>query len=436
MKANHTNRVLLMASEFASAKILRGEASRGLEIVGIESRGDLLREINHAQPAALVVESEATKGLPMSEVLGIAATASPAVPVVLLGEDGEDGRDAIQFIEEGAADYVPLSHVGRLPLVLRRLRREGEVLARNRELEVELRQACDTLIENQKLMSIGRLAASIAHEINNPLEAITNLLYLLRAEVDLSPAAAAYVETAEREMERVAQISKQTLNFYRETRTPVAVRPAELLDEVLVLYARRIAERRIEVARRYQSDATLLVFPGEMRQVLSNLVTNAIEASAMGGKLTLRVRKARKWSDEGITGIRIVVADNGSGIPVETRQHLGQLFYTTKGQRGTGLGLWVTRAILRRYGGDIHLYSSTREGRQGTVFSVFMPTNLRPQAVLTDSAPGGNGGGKGTRGVRISANGEPSSGAASSYGTDGGRGWRSYKRDKPPLVAS
>jgi len=298
----------------------------------------------------------------------------------------------VRRIEEGAAEYIPMSYIERLPLVVQRLQQESATSQRMQRLQEELQQSHTALLDNQKLMGIGRLAASIAHEINNPLESVTNLLYLLRNEGSLSSNAEGYVELAERELGRVAQISKQTLNFYRETQSPVQIRPADLLDEVLVLYSRRIEEKRIQVVRQYKADVSLLVFPGEMRQVLSNLVTNAIEACPIGGKLVLRVNRSRRWSDEGIEGVRVVVADNGCGIPADIRQHLGQLFYTTKGQRGTGLGLWVTRAILKRYGGEIQLFSSTQAHRHGTCFSIFLPTNMRPQPV---AASGGHGGGFG-----------------------------------------
>jgi signal transduction histidine kinase len=382
MQKDKTIRVLLLASEFVSARIvLRDLPDSGLEIRQAASLDQFLQELRTAEPDVILLEPGGVDGLGFDEITEMASEYSPAVPIVILGEAGEDGEDAVQYIESGAADYIPLSQIGRLPLVLRRLRRDRDLLVREFDLEADARLAIDGLMENQKLMAVGRLAASIAHEINNPLESITNLLYLMRTDGDVSENSMRYIELAEKEMERVAQISKQTLNFYRETRSPVRVRPFELLEEILVLYSRKIEERRMQVVRQYNTDRTLVVFPGEIRQVLSNLVTNAIEASPMGGKLTLRVHESRMWSDDGVRGLRIVVADNGSGIPEQARQHLGQLFYTTKGQRGTGLGLWVTRAIVRRYGGEIRLYSTTREGRHGTVFSIFLPTNMRPQAV-------------------------------------------------------
>jgi two-component system NtrC family sensor kinase len=442
MKTHSTIRLLLLANEFNAAQILisaqmlwrEGHSHGELEIIEARTRDDFFRELEEAMPDVAVVESKGTAGLSFLEILSAAQEHSPEIPVVVLGEDGEDGRDAVLCIEQGAADYIPISHTGRLPLVLARLKRERESVMRERELMEEVQRAHDALLDNQKLMAIGRLAASIAHEINNPLESITNLLYLLRTDPNLSASAETYVGMAEKEMERVAQISKQTLNFYRETRTPVQVRPADLLEEVLFLYSRKIEERQMQVVRQFRTDEKVLVYPGEIRQVLSNLVTNAIEASAVRGRLILRVHRARLWSDEGITGIRIVVADEGTGISAETRQNLGQLFYTTKGQRGTGLGLWVTRAIVQRYGGEIQLYSSMREGRHGTVFSIFLPTNMRPQPVRVNGGFG-SGGDRDGRSRRTLGSDSLSSGthdfAAGTNSTN-----KFHRKKRAPLVAS
>lgn len=407
MKMDNTIRVLLLANEFTSAHVLmeaeKFQSRQGegrLQFTQARSQADFLCRIEQSGVDIAVVESPGPEGGWLYEVLDSIRKNSVDLPVIVIGQDGEDVQDSIRFLNQGAADYVTVSDTPRLPFVLERVRREQEMMSCQREVSDGLRRAHEALLGNQKLMAIGRLAASIAHEINNPLESITNLLYLLRNDPGLSPRAGAYVGLAEKEMDRVAQISKQTLNFYRESRSPVRVNPADLLDEVLVLYSRQIEEKRIKVVRQYRSEATVQVFPGEMRQVLSNIVTNAIEASPAGGRLVLRIHQARLWSDERVNGVRIVIGDNGSGISAESRQKLGELFYTTKGQNGTGLGLWVTRAIVKRYGGEIQLYSSTRQGRQGTVFSIFMPTNLRPQRVLHDGGSS-SGDGDGGRSRRI-----------------------------------
>ena len=179
---------------------------------------------------------------------------------------------------------------------------------------IDLPASANALRENHKMVTIGRLAGSIAHEINNPLESITNLMFLIGSDPKLSIESRNYLQMAQHELNRVIQISKQTLNFYRETPSPVRVDMVELLEEVLVLYSRRIGEKQLPVTREYNARTPVTVFPGEMRQVFSNLISNAIEASRTGGKLRLRIRSATHWKDGGVRGVRVSIADDGSGI--------------------------------------------------------------------------------------------------------------------------
>ncbi len=264
--------------------------------------------------------------------------------------------------------------------------------------QVKLDEVADILRENQKLITLGRLTASIAHEINNPLESITNLLYLM--EMDKPEKAAEYLLLAQRELNRVVQISKQTLTFSRETALPVRVQLAGLIEEVLGLYTRKIGDKDLRIAREYNTHESVLVFPGEMRQILSNLISNALEATDSRGRIVIRVRAARDWSSHGERGLRLSIGDNGSGISPEVRCHLGEPFFTTKGQNGTGLGLWVTQSILSRYGGGLQIRSSVAPARHGTVFSLFLPHHPRVFEVLSGrSEP--DGGSHGARSGRL-----------------------------------
>ena len=187
-------------------------------------------------------------------------------------------------------------------------------------------------------------------------------------------------------------------------------------------------EKNLRVERQYDCGEEAIVYPGEMRQVLSNLVTNAIEASSLRGRLQLRVRCTRSWSDPEVRGIRVSVADNGSGIPPEVRHRLGEPFFTTKGQRGTGLGLWVTRSIIQRYGGEMQLRSSVHPDRHGTVFTIFLPTNLRPRVV--DRPPQGAGENSGSGSVTPFPN--PGSSAAD-FCARGAKGRRRAPEPSAPL---
>jgi signal transduction histidine kinase len=313
-------------------------------------------------------------------VIERARSAHSPIPVVLAGGRVAEG-EAIRILREGATEVLQSGEMERLPSAIARALKVRQSGVLQTQAQQELDRTAVMLRENQKLITIGRLAASIAHEINNPLESITNLLFLLGQEKNLTPAVQNYLSLAQRELERVAQISRQTLNFSRETSGPVRAHIDQLFEEVLSLYSRRIMEKNLRVEREYDCPVEAVVYPGEMRQVLSNLITNAVEASSRHGRLRVRVRCTRDWNDPGVCGVRVSVADNGSGIPADVQRRLGEPFFTTKGQRGTGLGLWVTRSIVERYGGEIQLRSSVDPNRHGTVFSIFLPTNMRPHRV-------------------------------------------------------
>ena len=225
----------------------------------------------------------------------------------------------------------------------------------------------------EKLATTGRLAAAIAHEINNPLEGVTNLLYLLENHPSLDAAARRYARMAQEEVARVARIARQTLAFYREPTNPVEVDVAELLNGLLELYAHKLHTRRVVLEKRLENPGCITASPGEIRQVLSNLVGNALDALPDGGALKVHVFHSRDWRQPWRQGVRVSVADNGHGIRPEHLHTIFDPFFTTKGEKGTGLGLWVSHGIVQKYGGTIHVYSSVRPGHSGTCFSVFFP---------------------------------------------------------------
>lgn len=243
----------------------------------------------------------------------------------------------------------------------------------------ERHRAEDALRNSEKLAATGRLAALIAHEINNPLESVTNLLYLLEHHSSLDDRARQYVSMATEELARIVHITRQTLGFYREAAAPVPIRISELLANVLELYSHRMQARRIRVERRFGPQPEIRGFPGEMRQVFSNLIVNALEAVSDGGKIKLHLYESRDWRRPEQRGVRVVIADDGPGIAPEHRRHIFEPFYTTKGERGTGLGLWVSRGIIHKYGGAIRVRSSVDPRWRGTVFSVFLPAHTEAQ---------------------------------------------------------
>lgn len=238
------------------------------------------------------------------------------------------------------------------------------------------RQAEEALLKAEKLAVAGRMAASIAHEINNPLDAAMGLVYLARKEDGIPQHVKDRLETVEHELNRAATITQSTLTFYRESPNPVSVNLIELVESVLVLQQPTIRKAGVEVEKDLSYSLPIHAFPGELRQVLTNLVSNAVEAmQERNGKLVVRVHPAPDWRS-GRDGYRIVVADNGPGIPAETRKKLFEPFYTTKGEKGTGLGLWITGQLVQKHGGFIKFRSchSTTAGQKiGTVFSVWLP---------------------------------------------------------------
>lgn len=249
----------------------------------------------------------------------------------------------------------------------------------------ERKRSEEALRRTEKLAATGRLAASIAHEINNPLEAITNLLYLLRRFCRLDDSALNYVTIAEREVHRMSEITQQTLRFYRQSTLPGRATMGDLLDSVLDMYSVRMSTLAISLERRYDINLDLFCFAGEVRQVIANLVSNAIDASVGGGRLIVRARRSRDWMRPEREGVRITIADSGSGMTREVKERLFEAFFTTKGATGTGLGLWVSQEIIVKHHGIIHVRSQTAEKGQGsgTAFQIFLPDNEALAARIT-----------------------------------------------------
>jgi two-component system sporulation sensor kinase C len=231
----------------------------------------------------------------------------------------------------------------------------------------------EALRESEKLAAAGRLAASIAHEINNPLETVTNLLYLARGKCCNSEADS-YLDLADKELRRVSHITAQSLRFYRQSTKAQAIRPTDLITSVLDVYESKLTERGITVNRKDSSCESIVCFESEIRQVITNLVRNAIDAMAgIGGRLLVRTREATEWRS-GVRGVVITVADTGVGMAPETLSKMYKAFFSTKGAAGTGLGLWVSCEIVRRHHGRLMARSRVRSGgRGGTVIELFLP---------------------------------------------------------------
>lgn len=238
----------------------------------------------------------------------------------------------------------------------------------------------ELLRRTEKLAVAGRLAASVAHEINNPLEAITNCLYLV-AQADLSPEHRAFLDTAQQELDRVAKITVQTLRFYRSSTHTAAVDLQEVIESVLSLLDSRIRRMDIQVERRQRPTPALYAYDGEIRQILANFIGNAIDALPHGGRLILRTSTGRHWPSD-CPGVVISIADNGTGIDPAVQPHIFEPFFSTKGITGTGLGLWISQEIISRHNGFLTLRSRlhTPERPGGTLFRLFLPFEAAPAA--------------------------------------------------------
>jgi PAS domain S-box-containing protein len=315
-------------------------------------------------------------GLRPEQVVG--RTLTEMAPIEGLRELFEQvlaGQPVVNFPLEGELVTRPGEHrywtVSYFPVV----GADGTVQAISAaSLEITQQKKAElALMQSEKLAVVGRLAASIAHEINNPLESVTNLLYLAERSEGLAETRR-YVQTAERELRRVSVIANQTLRFHKQSSSPQEISGGQLIDSVVSMFQSRIVNSRINVELRKRAQLTVRCFEGEIRQVLSNLVSNAIDAMQPlgGGRLLLRSRVGRDWST-GRRGMVITIADTGSGMSASVVNRIFEPFFTTKGTSGTGLGLWVSSEIVHRHHGTLRFRSSQKEGRSGTAFALFLP---------------------------------------------------------------
>jgi PAS domain S-box-containing protein len=223
------------------------------------------------------------------------------------------------------------------------------------------------LLESEKLAATGRMAATIAHEINNPLEAVMNLIYLARHASPEATEAHSFLQTAENEVERVSHIARLTLGYYRDPGISAEVDLGSVMEEVLTVYQSKLYVREIKVERRFDESRPILVNKGEMIQIFSNVIANSIDAMPHGGVLRVEVLP---WA---AVGVQVVIHDQGSGID---EKHLGRIFepfFTTKLDVGTGIGLWVTKRLIENRGGRIQVTSSTTPGASGTTVVIDLP---------------------------------------------------------------
>jgi signal transduction histidine kinase len=374
MEQNPDLRILVLARIGRDSELLCTALQRhGFTCTVVSSQDDIFHELKVGAAAAILTE-ESLNGA--AENWGRRLQAQPAwsdLPVIVLTGTGSSftarsalyrSYSSITLLERPVRSEILVSAV------------EAALRARLRQYEVRdymKRQAesHDALRRTEKLAVAGRMAATIAHEINNPLAAITNLLFLISTSQDMEKIKQ-YNAIAQEELKRVSEIANQTLRFYRAPNPPELVKLSEVADSALALFRSKLRNQNIKVHRDYAEHAEITVSLGELRQVLVNLIANAIDALPQGGNLLLRTSCVRHPRD-GRQGCSITVADDGQGISPDAQKRIFSPFFTTKGTTGTGLGLWLTRDILEHQKGYIRCRN--HHSQHGAVFTVWLPIN-------------------------------------------------------------
>ena len=372
-----TNDVMVVATDVTEQVDARREvetiyATAPIALALVDAKDFHYLRANEQQAEILGVPQQELLGKRLSEVVGI-----PEVQQIF--EQVAAGEAVYHRVVSGSLPGRPGEVRHWTMNLMPNLNASGEVetiSVAGSEITAQKR-AEEALMQADKLAAVGRLAASISHEINNPLEAVTNLLYLVHNDPNLSEEASAYVTMAEGELARVSQIASQTLRFHRHAIGVVALKPQQVVEPVVALYQGRLKNSHVKLRTEYRDDAPVVCLEGDVRQILNNLIGNAIDAIGDGGTIVVRTRKARS-ARTGRDGTRISVSDSGHGMKLETAAHIFEPFFTTKGASGSGLGLWISHTLAERQGGVLQVRSCTDELRTatretGTTFSLFLP---------------------------------------------------------------
>jgi signal transduction histidine kinase len=293
-------------------------------------------------------------------VLRAVKAARAETPVIMFTATAQQ-EDAVSAMKAGLDEYVikSMKHFVRLPVAV--------------EAVLERAQQREVLRHTEQLAILGRLTSSVMHEIRNPLEAAQGLLYLIVQDLHASEKVRAFAQSITMELNHVQEIIGRTLNMSRESPAPVLVDLGKVTDDVLQFYRRQIDLEHINIVRRYAVNSLAEGYIGEVRQIISNLLANALDAVSHNGTIIVRTRRVKNV--RGVEGVSYLVCDTGHGIAPQHRNKVLQPFFTTKGEKGTGLGLWIVDEILGRRGGRISIRSSTQLGRSGTCFRIFLPLN-------------------------------------------------------------
>jgi len=296
-------------------------------------------------------ETRQTAESPFQKVMRLGTVVGLANHTALVRQDGTE----ISIDDSGAPIRGEDGQIQGVVLVFRDVTEQKEMFK--------------VLQMNEKLAAAGKLSASIAHEIHNPLETVGNLLFLIRKRSD--PEIQPLITMADQELSRVVQITKNMLSLYRESRRVVPLKLSEVLDSVSMILQRSLRDKQIAFSTRVLTQSSISAFPAEMRQVVSNLIGNAVDAVPPGGQIEVSIEDVPLKDSQ--PGVLLSVRDNGHGISKEDRAKLFQPFFTTKGENGTGLGLWIAHGIVSKVNGYIEVISDTQPENHGTTFKVFFP---------------------------------------------------------------
>lgn len=373
-------RTIIFAPIGRDAKLMAAFVGRLGRLCHIVHSVPELCEAICAGAGAAIVTEEALKGNAIEQMQPV-LTQQPSwsdFPLILLISGGRVTTESerMRRLRQPLGNVLLIERPARPETLSSTL--ETALRGRQRQYQIrdQMRQAVltqEALRRSEKLAVTGRLAASIAHEINNPLEAVTNLLYLMRSETSIKQLQR-YIQEAEQELARVAEITKHTLRFYKESNQPIDVDIRSVLDSILRLYHSRLAAAGVAVSvESAVSSPVVKANPGELRQVIANIIGNALDAMRRGGRLRLRISKKSQTANPDVAEIRLSIADTGSGIPKDLVPNIFEPFITTKGETGTGLGLWVTGEIIKKNGWSIRVRSRTNTSASGTVFSIAFP---------------------------------------------------------------
>jgi signal transduction histidine kinase len=367
-------RVLVLAKFGRDSELLQSFLKRhGFYGHILSSADEMLNELGRGAAAGIVTEE--SFNIPLEHWMQRLELQPPWSDFPLIVLTGSGGSSA------SSPKLAELRNIGNVTLVERPIRSESllsavesAMRARMRQYEVRdfVRRQADSeeaLRRTEKLAVAGRLAASIAHEINNPLTAVTNLLFLVRSGRDLAEVQS-YAAQAEDELRRVTEIANHTLRFHRSSHGPEQVDVKQLLDSAVVLFKAKLRNQGIKVKVECDKDCRAICVLGEVRQILVNLIANAIDAMPRGGGLLVSA-SAKPHPVTSAPGIRVTVADQGEGISPRARAKLFEPFFTTKGNTGTGLGLWLTKDIIDRHKGLLH--ARNHQKPHGAIFSFWIP---------------------------------------------------------------